>query len=76
MASVTGWASASHSRAEAKSAWPPSRSATLVSRLATGAVPAIPLRGGQHLVEERLVGDDPGDQPDPVGLLGVDRRAR
>ena len=75
MASVIGCASASHCSAVSRSAWPPSSSASLVSRLAIGAVAAMPAAIAEHLVEERLRLEDPRDQPEPQRLVGVDHAA-
>ena len=77
VASVTGWASASHCSAASKSAWPPSRSASLVSRLAIGAVAAMPGGGLEHLVEERRRAASTREtRPEPQRLVGVDDRGR
>ncbi len=76
MARVIGWAIASHCRQLSKSAWPPSASASLVSRLAIGAVAAMPGRGRQHLVEEAVALDHPRDQAQPERLVGVHDPAR
>ena len=76
MASVTGCANASHWSADSKSACPPSASAILVSRVAIGAVEAMPAAVRQHVVEEAVGLDHPRDQAQAQRLVGLHHPAR
>ena len=75
VASVTGWASASHCRALSKSAWPPSASAILVSRVAIGAVAAIPAAVASTSSSKDSRVDHARDQADAQRLVGLDHAA-